>query len=171
MTSRKHKQLQHALAIHCAEAQAMKRAEGSRHPSRWGARRPSCVPADPRRPFLWGARRTSHSGSAWESLRRHLQSPRGPCKGEERRHDPGDLFSPSISLSISSPFPFTYKRGRETIRQGDGTFFQTHIHIRILHQRPGSPVPLSSICNPYCKPSARAQAARTGRMDILPEPV
>jgi hypothetical protein len=158
VTSGKDRLLRQAPSIRRARGQAVKHAGGSRRPSQWGARSSSIGPGDPCRPFCWGPHRTSHQGAAWECLHHHLQGQRGPCEGEERRHDPGN-FSFSLILSICThPLP----RERN---------IQTQTHTRTLHQRLGSLIPLSPICNPYCKPSARAQAPQTGRRDILPEPV
>jgi hypothetical protein len=91
------------------------------------AHHPSYGPADLHRPFHWGARRTSHQGAAWEHLRRHLQGQQGPCEEEERRHDPGDLF---FSLSLSTPFPLTYKKWKGDPCQGDGMWTLTFTHAR-----------------------------------------
>jgi hypothetical protein len=56
----------------------------------------------------------------------YLQGQWGHAKGRRRGMISG--ISLYLYLSVSTPFPLTYKRGRETPRQGDETFRLTFAH-------------------------------------------
>jgi len=82
--------------------------------------------------------------------------------------DPHVSFLPSPRVNAS---PLVYKRGRRTLRRD--------IHIRTCIREDsntracavGTLVPLSLVCNPYCKLEYKSTRARTEHRDILPEPV
>jgi hypothetical protein len=161
MTSKKDRQLRQA------SGQAVKRAGGARRPS-CGQQIRAARSVGPHAARCTRARHGSASVIIYRASGAHTKNRRGGTI-------PGISLSPSLSLSlylslVSTPFPLTYKGGRGTPWPG-GRNSHTHVHMRALHQRLGSPFTLSPVCNPYCKLSARAQAAQTGRRDILPEPV
>jgi hypothetical protein len=128
MTSRKDRQLQQAPAIHRTGGQAVKRTEGLTPPVMAGHTSPVLQPGRPAPPVLLGCTPHITLGHSMEVPPSSSTGPVGPCEGEERQHIPEDL---SLSLSVSTPFPLTYKRGMETPRKGDETprLIFTHAHF------------------------------------------
>jgi hypothetical protein len=96
----------------------------------------------------------------------YLQGQWGHAKGRRRGMISG--ISLYLYLSVSTPFPLTYKRGTETPRRGEEKRSESHSHSH-TPQETWEPSPSLAYCNPYFKLSARAQAARIGRTDIMPE--
>jgi hypothetical protein len=129
MTSEKDRPLRQAPIVHRAESQAVKRARGSRHPSRQGARRPSCGLADPRRPraacFDWAhaARRTkARHGRASVVIYR--------ASGAHAKERRGSTVS-EISLYLLTSLLLIKREGRPLAK---GTDSNTCIHVPTLHR-------------------------------------
>jgi hypothetical protein len=75
--------------------------------------------------------------------------PVGPRRrGGEAARSQGSL---SLSLSLSSPFPLTYKKGRETPCRGDGTFRLTFTHAHSTRDLGALSLSLS---RPFVTPTA-----------------
>jgi hypothetical protein len=110
MTSKKDRQLRQA------SGQAVKRAGGARRPS-CGQQIRAARSVGPHAARCTRARHGSASVIIYRASGAHAKGRRGGA-------------IPGISLSVSTPFPLTCKRGKETPRQGDGTFRLkfTHAH-------------------------------------------
>ena len=118
-------------------------------------------------------------GGKWERMTAtgdsSTQTDRIKGRGSDRIRPPR-FFSFYFSIIfVSDPpiLPETIKgRGLPHAKGMDRPNNHTHARTHAYATRDlGSPLPLSPICNPYYKLECKSTSARTGRRDILPEPV